>query len=117
MVKAPDLEGPQPTWRAKEMVQEKLFPYAFLALRNRSALEQTGKGSNLSPFTLFRKLPGEFMTWVYQTPFWVLILERESETTLGVYRQPISSYTDLAKSVETEFEKVILLMIVLGNTY
>lgn len=82
VVKAPDPKRPQPTWRAKEMVRVKLFPYAFPELRNRSALELTGKGSNLSSFTLFRKLPGEFMTLVYQTPFWVLILERESETSL-----------------------------------
>lgn len=79
---APDVERPQPTWRAEEMVQEQLFPYAFPGLRHRSALVLAGKGSNLSSFTSFRKLPGEFMTLVYQTPFSVLVLERESEETL-----------------------------------
>lgn len=80
----PDVERPQPTWRAEEMVQEQLFPYAFPELKYRSALALAGKGSNLSSFTSFRKLPGEFMTLVYQTPFSVLILERESEATLRV---------------------------------
>lgn len=99
MVKAVSLESPQPTWRAEEMVQEQLFPYAFPELRNRSALEQAGRGSNLSSFTFFRKLPGEFMTLVYQTPFWVLIFEGDSKATLGVYRQPNFSYTGLTTSV------------------
>lgn len=99
MVKALNLERPQPTWRAEEMVQEQLFPSAFPERRHRSALEQAGRGSNLSSFTFFRRLPGEFMTLVYQTPFWVLILERESEATLGVYRQPTFSSTGLTTSV------------------
>lgn len=75
MIKAADTERPQPTWRAEEMAQEQLFPYAFPEVRNRSALDLAGKRSNLFLFTSFRKLPGEFMTLVYQTPFWVLILE------------------------------------------
>lgn len=70
--------------RAEEMVQEQLFPCDFPEVRNKSALELAGKRSNLSSFTSFRKLPGEFMTLVYQTPFWVLILERESGANLGV---------------------------------
>lgn len=84
MANTPDTERPPPTWRAEEIVQEQLFPYAFPEVRHRSALELAGKGSNLSSFTSFRKLPGEFMTLVYQTPFSVLILERESEETLRV---------------------------------
>lgn len=81
------------------MVQEQLFPYAFPELRNWSALEHAGRGSNLSPFTFFRKLPGEFMTLVYQTPFCVLILEGKSEATLGVYKQLTFSCTGLTTYV------------------